>query len=133
MLPGTDTLHPDGTIDVADNVFDLQVALGVDLDGNGRVDVEDAGGRALATNADEWLWNDSTDDTALAWGTAALQHVRLTIVGQAQTADRQYIAPAFVHVENRDYDESPAPTGAEAAARRYRRRVLQSTVDLRNL
>jgi hypothetical protein len=94
MLPGTDTLHPDGTIDVADNVFDLQVALGVDLDGNGRVDVEDAGGRALATNADEWLWNDSTDDTALAWGTAALQHVRRTAT---TTSRRRQPAPRRRH------------------------------------
>ena len=112
MLPGTDALHPDGAIDVADNVFDLQVALGVDLDGNGRVDVEDAGGQALATNADEWLWNDATDDTSLAWDTASLQHVRLTIVGQAQTADRRYVAPALADVENRDYNESSAPSGA---------------------
>ena len=61
MLPNTDTLRPDGSpglpkpIDIADNVFDLQVALGVDLDGNGRVDIEDAGGTPLPTNADEWL------------------------------------------------------------------------------
>jgi hypothetical protein len=134
MLPNTDTLHPDGAIDIADNVFDLQVALGVDLDNNGRVDIEDGAGAALAANADEWLWNDPADDPTLAWGNSTLQHVRLTIVGQAQTGDRQYISPALTTIENRDYSESAAPsTGSEVAARRYRRRMLQSTIDLRNL
>ena len=134
MLPGTDILHPDGVIDIADNVFDLQVALGVDLDGNGRIDIEDAGGAPLATNADEWLWNDPAEDFSQPWGTTTLQHVRLTIVGQAQTADRQYVSPALDDIENRDYNEPAEPTtGGEVAARRYRRRVIQSTIDLRNL
>jgi prepilin-type N-terminal cleavage/methylation domain-containing protein len=134
MLPKTNTLHPDGAIDIADNVFDLQVALGVDLDGNGRIDIEDAGGVALATNADEWLWNGPGEDSSLAWHTASLQHVRLTIMGQAQTADRQYISPALTDIENHVYNEPAAPTaGGEVQSRRYRRRLLQSTIDLRNL
>ena len=45
-------------IDIADNIFDLQVALGIDLDNDGRIDIEDGGGVPLAANADEWLWND---------------------------------------------------------------------------
>ena len=133
MLPNTDTLHPDGVIDIADNVIDLQVALGIDLDANGRVDIEDAGGVPLAANADEWLWNDPTDDPGLGWNNASLQHVRLTIIGQAQTGDRTYISPALTSVENHAYNEPSNPTGDEVQARRYRRRTLQSTIDLRNL
>jgi hypothetical protein len=135
MLPGTDTLHPEGSIDIADNVFDLQVALGVDLDGDGRVDDQNEDGTALATNIDEWLWNDAADDeTLLGWDTAPLQHVRLSILGQAQTADRQYISPAVGAVENHAYTEPAVPTDeADIGARRYRRRLLQSTIDLRNL
>lgn len=134
-IPATNTLHPvDGAIDVADNVFDLQVALGVDLDLDGRVDSEDPDGAPLATNADEWLWNDATDDETLGWNAAPLLYVRLSLLGQAQTADRQYISPAIAALENRDYSEPAVPsTGAEIETRRYRRRLLQSTVDLRNL
>ena len=64
----------------------------------------------------------------------SLQHVRLTIVGQAQTADRPYISPALDDIENHDYNEPDgADRGEDMAARRYRRRLLQSTIDLRNL
>jgi prepilin-type N-terminal cleavage/methylation domain-containing protein len=135
MLPNTDILHPDGAIDIADNVIDLQVALGIDLDGNGRIDIEDAGGSPLATNADEWWWNDPADDPdPLTWDNAPLQHIRLTLVGQAQTADRTYISPALTDIENHAYNEPEVPgNDQEVLARRYRRRVLQSIIDLRNL
>jgi hypothetical protein len=135
MLPGTSTLHPeDGSIDIADNVFDLQVALGIDLDNDRRVDVEADDGTPLAANDDEWLWNDEADDETLAWNNSSLQHVRLTILGQARTPDRQYISPAMNDIENRVYDEPAVPAdGGDIAARRYRRRLLQSVVDLRNL
>ena len=135
MLPGTDELHPgDGSIDIADNVFDLQVALGIDLDTNGRIDIEDGAGVPLETHLDEWLWNDEADDETLSWDAFPLQHVRLTLLGQAQTADRQYISPAIDDIENRVYSEPAVPlSGGEVEARRYRRRLLQSTVDLRNL
>jgi type II secretory pathway pseudopilin PulG len=132
MLPGTDDLHPDGVIDIADNVFDLQVAFGIDLDGNGRIDDEN-GATPLAASADEWRWNHVDDDPDdLAWD-RSLQHVRLTIIGQAQTGDRQYVSPAMDSIENRVYDEDPAPEAEALADRRYRRRLLQSTIDLRNL
>lgn len=134
MVPGgPNLLHPDGVIDIADNVFDLQVAFGIDVDGDGRIDVDDGAGAQLATNADEWRWNDPGDDPDdLDWP-GSLQHVRLTIVGQAQTADRQYVSPAMAEIENRDYDESALPQDQALEDRRYRRRILQSSIDLRNL
>jgi len=136
MIPGSpNLLHEDGVIDIADNVFDLQVAFGIDLDADGRVNIDDGAGAALATNADEWRWNDPADDPdPLVWDAASLQHVRLTIVGQAQTADRQYVSPAMENIEDREYNEASIPAeGADLADRRYRRRILQSTIDLRNL
>ena len=135
MLPNTDILHPDGAIDIADNVFDLQVALGVDLDGNGRIDVEDAGGVALATNADEWLWNGPGEDDTLAVGhrfaAARAAHHRGPGPDRRPDSTSRRLS---TDIENHDYNEPAAPTtGGEVAARRYRRRVLQSTIDLRNL
>jgi type II secretory pathway pseudopilin PulG len=136
MIPGSpNLLHEDGIIDIADNVFDLQVALGIDVDGNGRIDIEDGGGALLAATDDEWRYNAPglLDDDDTAWP-GSLQHVRLTIVGQAQTADRQYVSPALDDIENRAYSEAATPgSGDELADRRYRRRILQSTIDLRNL
>jgi hypothetical protein len=135
VFPGTDPpeLHPDGVIDIADNVFDLQVALGIDLDGNGRIDVEDGGGTPLDPIADEWMWNAPVEDDSLTWNSSSLQHVRLTIAGQAQTADRTYVSPALTSIENHVYDEPTDPSGGELVSRRHRRRSLQSTIDLRNL
>ena len=49
-------------IDIADNMFDLQVALGIDLDNDGRINIDDGPAAALAANADEWRWNDLGDD-----------------------------------------------------------------------
>jgi hypothetical protein len=60
--------------------------------------------------------------------------VRLTFLGQAGRPDRQYIAPAIASIEDRVYAEDQVPTSAdEIVERRYRRRLLQSVIDLRNL
>ena len=140
MIPGSvNDIHPgsaqNAAIDIADNIFDLQVAHGIDLDGNGIVDAEDGDGVPLATDADEWLWNDENDDASLlSWVIAPLQHVRLSILGQTQVADRTYISDAIEAIEDHDYSESDVPgTTDEVLARRYRRRQLQSTINLRNL
>ena len=144
MLPGTDIVHPadNGALDIADNIFDLQIALGIDADADGEVESEDDDGNPLDTDADEWVWNDEADDAIgtqfpglidPTWESAPLHHVRLSILGQTQTPDRQYISEALESIENRDYSESPIVTGSDVVDRRYRRRFLQSTVDLRNI
>lgn len=138
MVPGTDEVHPgsaeNAAIDIADNIFDLQVALGIDLDGDGRIEDTDDDGVTLPTDADEWLWNDENDDGSLAtWLTRPLDLVRLTILGQTQTADRSYISEPLDAIEDRTYGEGVPSSPDEIEARRYRRRLLQSTIDLRNL
>jgi len=137
MIPGTEIVHPDEgsvAIDIADGIFDLQLALGIDLDTDGVIDTLDAGGDPLALDADEWLWNHVDDDEGLGWDAATLRLVRLTFLGQAGRADRQYISPAIASIENREYNEDAVPAlGADIVERRYRRRQLQSVVDLRNL
>jgi len=137
VVLGTETVHPEAgsiAVDIADGVFDLQLALGIDLDADGVVDERDDDGVPLAGEADEWLWNHADDDEGLGWDASTLRLVRLSFLGQAGRPDRQYIAPAIVTLENRDYSEPQVPTvAAEIAARRYRRRMLQSVIDLRNL
>jgi hypothetical protein len=79
------------------------------------------------------MWNAPVEDDSLTWNSSSLQHVRLTIAGQAQTADRTYVSPALTSIENHVYDEPTDPSGGELVSRRHRRRSLQSTIDLRNL
>ena len=136
MVPGTDLPYPPAAdnvaIDIADNIFDLQIALGIDLDNNGIVDVEDGVGNPLAADSDEWRWNDEGDDPAdTTWDGFTLRQVRLSLLGQGAAADRQYVSEALTTFENRDYSELAVPL--DPSLRRYRRRTLQSTVDLRNL
>lgn len=137
MLPGTGVVHPrdpasDG-IDIADDIFDLQVALGIDLDGDGSIAGEDEGGKPLAAGGDEWLWNDAADDEALAWADAPLAQVRLTLLGQSATPDRTYVSPALTAIENHVYAEPQVPMSRDLSSRRHRRRLLRSTVGPRNL
>ena len=122
-------------IDIADNVFDLQVALGVDLDGDGRVDIEDAGGEALATNADEWLWNDPADDTDAWRGTPR----RSSTSGSPSWGRlRPPIDGTYRRLSTTSRTTTTTSPSAPTAAPRWRRAgiaaaLLQSIVDLRNL
>jgi hypothetical protein len=142
MVPGTNLVHPEEgsvAIDIADGVFDLQLAMGIDLDADGEIDQFDPDGAPLVGDADEWLWNHEADDPDDApgagdWNASTLRLMRLTFLGQAGRPDREYIAPAIESIENRDYSELVVPTvGGDIAERRYRRRMLQSVLDLRNL
>src|SRR5580693_3364091 len=65
LYPGTELPYQGDptnlSVDVADNILDLQVALGIDVNNDGIV--VDAG-----SAADEWLYNNAADDpTAAGW------------------------------------------------------------------
>ncbi len=135
FVPGTD--RPWGgtgaslSVDLAENVVDLQVALGVDTDGDGRVaaDPEDPG-------ADEWLYNDPADDESEArWArrSATPGLVRLTVVTRAEWPDPDYLAPPRPRLEDR-LPEAPAQTGLAGlpGEAHYRRWQLESVVDLKS-
>jgi type II secretory pathway pseudopilin PulG len=134
MVPGTDRLHADAgaSTDVADGVFDFQIALGQDLDRDGAVSAADETGEPLAAGDDEWRWNDQADDEA-SWTAAELRLVRFTLLGQVGHPDRSYVSPPIAALENHAYGEARVPAQAvDVAGRRYRRRALSSVVDLRN-
>lgn len=138
FLPNSQTLHPDQPgEDVADNVFDLQVALGVDTANDERID-------DTASGADDWLFN-SPDDldstgalkTPTLWNNAGslprLYYVRLTTLARTDLRDRDYQAPLLTTVEDKDYTQSPHSAFNSRTERMYRRRTLTTVVDLRNL
>lgn len=136
FYPGTDVVHPTNSSaaeDIADNVLDLQIALGVDADGDGVV--EDEG-----TNVDEWLFNhaddslDSGDPSTWVWNANPLELMRITALVRTDQRDIKYVAPPIDAIEDHDYDEPDTPAdSAQLAERRYRRRQVQSVVDFRNL
>lgn len=141
FYPGTGALHPDGSIDVAAGVLDLQIALGVDLPpGDGRVaDGVDASGLPVDLDADEVLYNDPDDDDGLSpppgarsWAVLAAQvvFVRLSTVVQAPRPDRVFEGRALGTVEDHDLAASGFNTAADL---KTRKRHLRTTVRLRNL
>lgn len=116
---------------VADNVLDLQVAFGVDRNDNGMID------DAVDATTDEWLFNavgDSTDPND--WNTAGarpLYYVRLTTVVRTDRATAYFEDEPLGVIEDKDYSQAPFDAYNAEWQRRYHRRQLSTTVDLRNL
>lgn len=130
VYPGTDTAYradlDNLQEDIAENILDLQVALGIDKDQNGNL------------GADEWLYDASSDDaTAAEWNgplPPPLLSARISTIARTERADRSYVSAPLVSLEDRVYNEPDDPTNLqEQEARLFRRRVLQTTVDIRNL
>lgn len=163
MNPGTeeplDGLAANLRLDIADNIFDLQIALGFDSDypsdGSAPGAFEDdadylgtddtvfEGTTAAARDADDWLYNSPGDDpAALQWRVhrfpgnsrgVALEYVRLTLLGRADRQDPSYRAPLLELIEDHEYDVAPSNAFNQEHARMYRRRMLQTVVAPRNL
>jgi type II secretory pathway pseudopilin PulG len=139
--------------DVADDVVDLQVSLGMDS-AQGGGSLEDgslpAGGEPIFESedgeADDWLFNHPSDDPrddawarpgtavlARPWLRSRLQVLRLTTVGRAAFPISQYEAPLLDRVGDRVYDPNDPDDPDSDVQRRFRRWVLSTTIDLRNL
>jgi len=140
VFPGTQVPYKNDTdnwsIDISDNVFDLQVALGLDTNGDGAIpDTADAN--------DDWLFNATGDrpgDTqwnqiagALPARATPLFYARVTTLARTDQRDRRYQAPLLALVEDHDYTATPSSRFNTGPERMYRRRLLQTVIDLRNL
>ncbi len=149
FLPGTDVEID--RIDIADNVIDLQIAIGADGDlagtaGHGEITENDT----VDWVADEILGNETgdIDDTtgeytappgaALTWYDPVLEYhfLRINTLVQSRFPDREHRAPMLATIE--DHNRGAAFTiGSETyhfnSERQYHRRWLQTTVELRNL
>ena len=156
MFPGTDVAHLNNntnlTLDLADNIMDLQIALGYDSslgaapsdqNGDGFTNEDDiVVTETVDGRDDDWLFNSDQDDPNAApfippWdndpgsGTPfqpALYYVRLSTLARVHVPDRTYDSLQIEAIENRDVD--PLNSLDE---RRYRRQLMQTTIDLRNL
>lgn len=137
FYPGTDQAYADDASnlkqDVADGIVDLQIAFGFDVNGDGQL-AEDL----VNPDTDEWQGN-AAADTVLAGG---LKAIRISTLARTNRQDRDFLAPILAGVEDHAYnttDIHDPVNGYDAAdfkgsmARLYRRRVLQTVVNLRNL
>ncbi len=129
--------------DLADNVFDLQVALGVDTLAKG------AGGACAAGTIaadpincgiyestdgenDDWMYNGEKVTDPLVFANSDLYYVRLTTLARAERRDNTYQAPTLVRVEDNKYTGLPIDFNS-SGQRMYRRRILRTVIDMRNL
>jgi len=146
FYPGTDQAYAaDNTNlkqDIADGILDLQIAFGIDADGDGQL-LEDL---ANAKN-DEWLGNDIADTPI----TGDLKAIRISTLARTNRRDPAYVPAVsgtaaekhlISNVEDHVYsttDINDPVNGYDAAnfqgsmGRLYRRRVLQTVVNIRNL
>jgi len=152
VYPNTEVVHgganTDAWLDIADGISELQIALGFDSDvgppqtdinGDGEIDVviteTDDG------EDDDWLFNAPGDDPNDApwvppWNDTnpgaprvpRLYYVRLNTLARIQSQVRHFAAPQIQRIEN-----SPLADTNTDAERRFRRQLLQTTIDLRNL
>lgn len=138
VFPGTETPYnnqaANWSLDVADNIVDLQVSLGFDTPaGAGQIGNTGTGEITEAEDGqnDDWLFNGSTDDSAdPTWTNSRIYYLRLDLLARTDRRDRNFQAPLVVAIEDHDYTGSHENTRNE---RMYRRRLLQSVIDLRNL
>jgi type II secretory pathway pseudopilin PulG len=173
FLPGMDTAWgptptpPGGvdylSIDLADNILDLQVALAADSTNHIARSTLPAGTLPAgvtdsctsttitadpvncyiseATNGvnDDWVYNGAGDDlTNAVWTNAQLYYVRLSLLARTDGRDKNYEAPLLSNIEDHAYTATDPLNLANTASgstqqRMFRRRILQTVIDVRNL
>jgi hypothetical protein len=132
--------------DVAEYTFDLQVALGFDSTNGGTWDddidgvgIDDKIYETQSGDGDDWLYNSAADqDTQPPWDNRPvtndiepiLYYLRVTTLNRTRNPDRGVKAPVIAAIEDRDYSLDPLN---DFYARRYRRLILQTVIDMRNL
>lgn len=163
MYPGTEVPHGGNDanleLDVSDSIIELQVALGFDssyhpggssqgffnFDADNQ-NADDVIYESAAGAADDWLFNgdDGGELATLPWSPTGdplaftadqpqprLYYVRVSTLGFTARPDRGYQAPLLDAIENRVLTGEPHINGEEA--RLFRRELLQTVIDLRNL
>jgi len=140
VFPGTDVPYGPGAAgdpehlraDIADNVYDLQVAIGLDTNNDQQVT------EALPPAAtDDWLFNAAADDPEDALFEPAppapprpVYNLRLTTLALTDRRDPKFSAPLLGLLEDHDYATHTLNTSAPN--RMFRHRLQTTIVDLRN-
>jgi len=131
--------------DVADNIFDLQVALGLDTPakdpavgacaaGTIRSDDRHCGIYESADGeSDDWMYNGEANTNAALFAGSNLYYIRLSTLARADRRDKDYEAPTLVRVEDNKYNTPETTVFNSDEERMYRRRILRTVIDMRNL
>jgi Tfp pilus assembly protein FimT len=151
----TEIAYPPGAselqVDIADNIIDLQVALGYDSANLGSFasDLNDSTDPALHVDSgqddevaesadgtdDDWLYNAPGEAPGVAPWTSVppprLLYVRLTTLARTDRRDPDYVAPLLVRLEDRIY--TTTETANQREGRLFRRRALTTVIDMRNV
>lgn len=139
VYPGTVAAYLGDTsnlrTDLADDVVDLQIALGIDSDRDGTITEANP-----PTAADDWLFNSPADDPTdtAKWNGDILNpkrlfYVRISTLARTNRPDRRYQAPLLTTIEDKDYTTAPFDAYNSPVERMRRRRVRRTVIDLRNL
>ena len=134
----TNDAHPSWSQDIADNILDLQIALGFDTPQGGGAMTDDDNGtgnddrifEAADGQNDDWLYNDTQAFNAATWNGPPLYFIRFSILARTDRRDPQYQAPVLAWIEDHNLSLSKHNLRNE---RMYRRRVLETLIDVRNL
>jgi type II secretory pathway pseudopilin PulG len=149
VYPGTQVVwdgdEANWRADIADNIFDFQVALGLDTPAKDPTAGACAAGTIKSDDkhcgiyesadgeADDWMYNgEATTDSALFAG-SVLYYIRLSTLARTDRRDKDYQAPELVRVEDNKYDKPETTVFNSHDERMYRRRILRTVIDMRNL
>jgi hypothetical protein len=120
--------------DIADNVFDLQIALGFDTNGDFAIT---EGTDAASRKTDEWMYNEAGETVpSTTWNAAAtrLYYIRVTTLARTDRRDDKFQANSLTTVEDKTYSDYAAIWDFNSRNElMYRRQTLQTLVDLRNI
>ena len=163
LFPGSEVAYrgllSELQVDIADNFLNLQAAMAfdsvlgeplTDRNGDGLINEDDVALTETEDGGDDdWLFNgvdDNPTDPSQPWqspwdddpGTPPppeprLQFLRLTALVRSERAERTLEAPLLLNIEDLFYATPPMNVWNDADNRKYRRRTMESIVDMRNL
>ena len=148
VYPGTQAAWDGDTnwqVDIADNIFDFQVALGLDTAakdpaagacaaGTIRSDDRHCGIYESADGEmDDWMYNGEANTNPLLFANSNLYYIRISTLARADRRDKDYAAPTLVRVEDNKYNTPQTTVFNSDEERMYRRRILRTVIDMRNL
>ena len=132
-------------VDIADNVFDLQVALGFDTAAKDPGAASCGGGTIAGDDLncgiyesadgenDDWMYNGEKNTNPALFANSDLYYIRLTTLARTDRRDKGYEAPVLERVEDNTYDTADTAVVNSTNERMYRRRLLRTVIDMRNL
>jgi type II secretory pathway pseudopilin PulG len=132
-------------VDVADNVFDFQVALGLDTAakdpaagscGAGTIASDDINCGIYESadgENDDWMYNGEKNTDPALFASSDLYYIRITTLARTDRRDKDYQAPVLERVEDHTYSTADTSVVNSTNDRMYRRRLLRTVIDMRNL